>query len=649
MGWDSAPPSAEELGSIKKRWDEEPPKDEEIGSPSAGLSGLEHYGSAVSLGALPYLQAATEKALSPVVNYFSGTSAEDEKLKAQGFSLPEEKSFSQIVDESNKRRELEAKNHPTASMIGTGLGIANSIAAMPVMGVAGNTALGAAQGAMQDTGHKFLSEEDIKKRLINTGMGAGLGYGLSEAVSPGLSYVSNAAQNAAQRATRASTEAAVGALQPTPQMRKFLRNTDKGQKVGEMLKNEGVLGEGLSFNNPEKMETIIDSIIEDSGNKIGNIANKVTSAKDPMRGAQEFEQRFTEHGAQQGLPLNTVVSRAEGELIPTNYTHEIPAIEQELPLNGVRSETPTKLETFQEGLTLKTPEQTDVHGIVSSQPVSKEVVQPGLNLAVKPPKQFTMSREELAASLKSSMNKENLIPREATVQESIDKMIEKLAASGEDEISLAQIRDLKKQAGVYAREAKKRAAIPGAAPSTAQDIFNIQLEKTLVQKESEIFKKAAENGTITPEEYKEFLIQKDRYATANLASDILAHRLGREYTQGMHNPLWGDLALGVGGMAAGMASGEENKVGKAALGFAGGLAARRAFKYGPQIMSKAQSSYSDALMKIPRFAELAAKNPQAINILASKLATKKDEKKGAVNGEQYQDQQQAQQQFLNGR
>lgn len=89
---------------------------------------LESAGNALSAGYLPQLQAGFEK-----VNNFiaSPTGDVDEKLKAQGFKLPEEKSYVQMRDENIKRQEAQAERNPYAAAAGTVAGIATTL---PVAG-----------------------------------------------------------------------------------------------------------------------------------------------------------------------------------------------------------------------------------------------------------------------------------------------------------------------------------------------------------------------------------------------------------------------------------------------------------------------------------------------------------------------------------
>lgn len=167
-------------------------------SEGAGQTALEGFGQTATMGYLPHIQAAAETGIDKLGELFGvGPAAEDAKLRAQGFKLPE-RGYVQARDENIARQDAQAKEHPLASMLGKGAGIA-ATSMLPIGAAKGAASVGGAflrggasgatQGALYNPGDTkgevspLQLEDRGKNALIGGAIGAPLGavgYGVTK-------------------------------------------------------------------------------------------------------------------------------------------------------------------------------------------------------------------------------------------------------------------------------------------------------------------------------------------------------------------------------------------------------------------------------------------------------------------------------------
>lgn len=91
---------------------------------SAGMSALEHFGNAASLGYLPQISAATEPVTNKILDFLTGNNV----------SEGDKSTYVQRRDEVTRRLKQQEQEHPTASMAGSiGGGLSGGIAMMPLL------------------------------------------------------------------------------------------------------------------------------------------------------------------------------------------------------------------------------------------------------------------------------------------------------------------------------------------------------------------------------------------------------------------------------------------------------------------------------------------------------------------------------------
>lgn len=175
------------------------PVDGEPDSDYKGSAALEGFGQGVAAGYLPQLQAGAERAIDKGLGLVGmGPDAVDQKLRSQGFNVPEQ-SYVQSRDQNIARMKGYADKAPGyyyGGQVGGVLASAPAVAKM-IPGVAARPAAGflskasqaatsgAIQGAVQNPGDTQGKVDvlQIPERIENAKTGAAIGGGLSVAGS----------------------------------------------------------------------------------------------------------------------------------------------------------------------------------------------------------------------------------------------------------------------------------------------------------------------------------------------------------------------------------------------------------------------------------------------------------------------------------
>lgn len=155
-------------------------------------AGLTSFADTATMGYLPQLQAMAQKG----IEYLTPESDEDKALRETGFNIqPEEESYVQARDKFRQREQALSEANPTASMVGTGLGI--GVSAIAPGALANRLGIKAAQGL--GLGSK-----------LSRGIGTGALYGAAQ--NPGDVEGQYAPLQLAERAEGAKSGAITGGL-----------------------------------------------------------------------------------------------------------------------------------------------------------------------------------------------------------------------------------------------------------------------------------------------------------------------------------------------------------------------------------------------------------------------------------------------------
>lgn len=270
----------------------------------AGEATLQSYGNALALGHLPYVQAGAQRAVEKGMGILGqGPEAIDEKLRAQGFKIDSPTYEDEKKQQFDRAASLN-KEHPVASAVGTGLGILNTLpivsaGAGRVAGLLGKAApaapasaeliaetgaaglsplakaglAGAAMSAAQspEGSQNFLSKEDLLKRG-QQGLIGGVAGTTIQAAAPVVGSLVNRIKDSAGKVADA------WALKSTGAMLKDMRNFfDKGtvKQISDEMYESGLASPGM---NVDKIASKSGDLLKDTGQKIGQIYDKVASS-----------------------------------------------------------------------------------------------------------------------------------------------------------------------------------------------------------------------------------------------------------------------------------------------------------------------------------------------------------------------------------
>jgi hypothetical protein len=244
------------------------PVEEVENEPKTGAfeAGLEHYGNAATLGYLPHIQAATEPAFNKVMDLITGGNV----------SEGDDRDYLKRRDENLKRIELEGKEHPVASGLGTVGGIvASAVAPM------GSAAKGATLGAKALQGAKVggalgaaanpgdiegeVSPLQVGGRLKNAAIGSAVGA----AIPTALEGVKSGSQKVADfLRTKAALKATRSLGRPTPTQAKNMAASGQDEILGRELLDSGAIP---YLGTPKRIQTRVEGLKEKAGQEIGDL------------------------------------------------------------------------------------------------------------------------------------------------------------------------------------------------------------------------------------------------------------------------------------------------------------------------------------------------------------------------------------------
>ncbi len=258
---------------------------------------LENFGNVVAAGHLPQLQAMFERFLSP-----DATSEVDEKLKAEGFQLPE-RGYVQMRDENIKSQDASNERNPLSAAIGTGAGIvvqapliAKTAASAVGKGVSmlgrakGAAATGFGLGAANNPGdvEGELNPLQGEERLMNAGKGAVFGLatqGAGEVIGKAGEVVKNAPKTL-ERAANSSAFKATGAM--LKDFRKAFGNNTP-EEIGKTLIAKKIVQAGDSL---EQIAIKTSTAKQEAGQTIRKVYDQVNKfIGGAATGAQKFTRR----------------------------------------------------------------------------------------------------------------------------------------------------------------------------------------------------------------------------------------------------------------------------------------------------------------------------------------------------------------------
>lgn len=314
-------------------------------------AGLEAYGNTALMGYLPHVQAA----LTPDPNKYL-----DEELRQKGFKISQPKmpSYTERRDENLKRLEQQAVENPTASKIGTALGVVGgALATAPFSGTAQGLSaaqrfkqaatVGGVMGALQNPGDVEGEIHPIQpeSRLKNAGLGIGTGLvaqGLAEGVSKVGSGISSWLKGK-------SNEKAVAAIGANKADMKFLGPKGVDQLGQETLKKEIV----TPLSTPKSILEKAENSKEVVGDQIGKIirmaddagAPKIDGAKIGLNLLDDAEIQAARTTPEMGSMVNAAERSAEslasnGEMT-LKQAHDLRRrVDQSIKFNRKRGELP---------------------------------------------------------------------------------------------------------------------------------------------------------------------------------------------------------------------------------------------------------------------------------------------------------------------
>jgi hypothetical protein len=241
---------------------------------SAAHAGLEAFGNTATLGYLPHLQALAEKAMP------NASADVDAKLAAQGFNIHQpDSTYIQSRDANAARMAQQAKDFPTASKVGTGLGIA-ATALVPIgsasraANMAGRLAQGAKTGALMgavanpgDIEGEF-SPLQLGDRAENAGKGAAIGTlagGLVELAGP------VAAKASEWLKTKAAKSATRSIGRPTPNQAIEMAKSGADVEIGKEMLEQGAVP---WFGTPGRVAKRIEKLREKTWKGVEKLLDK---------------------------------------------------------------------------------------------------------------------------------------------------------------------------------------------------------------------------------------------------------------------------------------------------------------------------------------------------------------------------------------
>jgi hypothetical protein len=221
----------------------------------------EGFGNTVTMGYLPQIEAGVEKyAVNPLAKLFGlGGTAEDEKLRQQGFNIPEQ-SYTELRDENIARHQALEKSNPTASMLGKGAGIA---ATMLVPGGAAAKGAGLVKSALAAG-----TSGAVQGALYNPGDEKGVVHNPLEGDFQGDARAANAATGFLTGAGGTVAGKALGKVGDVA-MQRAVGRKKYTPGVGTTLADEGIIGtKGM-------MQKQVASKMSSRGDEISDLVDSI--------------------------------------------------------------------------------------------------------------------------------------------------------------------------------------------------------------------------------------------------------------------------------------------------------------------------------------------------------------------------------------
>lgn len=247
----------------------------------AGFAGAKQ---GLLMGYAPQVEAGISRGIEKVGGLLGmGPEAEDEKLRAQGFKVPERSYISERDRIADEYRGLEESN-PKSYMAGN---LGGALATVPLMGGAGAatkagsflgnmakaTGAGAAYGALQNPGDikGEIAGLQLEDRLEGAKQGAKFGAGAmvgSAVASKGLQKLANSSK-AMKEFSNALALKSSGAM-----LKDYRRIYGRGREddIAETMFKEGLVVPGQSV---DDVANAVKPVKESVGSQIGNIYKSV--------------------------------------------------------------------------------------------------------------------------------------------------------------------------------------------------------------------------------------------------------------------------------------------------------------------------------------------------------------------------------------
>jgi hypothetical protein len=282
VGWDSAPPTKEELAaSGPSDWAKAPPTAEElkaisgpVGAKETSLgnklqTALENYGNMATLGYLPHLQALAEPVTNAIGNALTGSNVDtDSYLKSRDSNIK------RIADESaaNPKSALAGK---AAGVVGGGLMIPTLGAETALGRIAAGAGTGAVLGGASNPGDTegVIDPLQLGDRAKNAAVGLGAGAA-GTTVAEGISAAAPAVKDYLRGIAERKAFKSLG-----PYARQARQAFGKGQvnDIGRTMLDNDVLS-GVLPPSRDTMAERLGAAEEQSGKNLGEYVGKLEDA-----------------------------------------------------------------------------------------------------------------------------------------------------------------------------------------------------------------------------------------------------------------------------------------------------------------------------------------------------------------------------------
>lgn len=232
------------------------------------------------------------------------------------------------------------------------------------------------------------------------------------------------------------------------------------------------------------------------------------------------------------------------------------------------------------------------------------------------PTQAGVSRKAVADKLREQLiNPNTEIPGVAAKNKAVEAMISNFENGGDDLIPILKSEELKRSIGKEIKwDRLPNADIP----------LEEQVNRGLYNNMRQGVEDAAQflEDKVGGPDVGKFQKLKSDYGALERGVNMSTKRAAKDSVNRFLSPT--DYLTGGIGAAGGFASGDgiEDRLKKAAMGFSLGLANKGARLYGNQLIAPALDKVSKVLLQSPKFADLAAKNPEMFMGIVNSLVNK---------------------------